>query len=100
MTGCSIAIGDPGCQMSTNGELAIVSWCGCVHPPKRKVDPPALRKERRRARKDALDAVEGQTRLTAEHDGSAGGEVHDTGRIAAFRPADSKATGVAERKRD
>src|SRR5262249_38906282 len=88
------------CPVSTYDELAIVPRRGWRYAPKRKVDPPALRQERRRARQDAVDAVEGQTRLTAEHDGIAGGEVHDTGRIAAFRSAYSKETGVAERKRD
>src|SRR5947208_3580975 len=94
-TGVLIATGN-----SVNRELSIIPWRGGRHAPKRKIDPPALRQQRRRARHDAVDAVKGQTRLTAEHDGIAGGELYDIGRIAALRPADSKETGIAERKRD
>src|SRR5947199_10207651 len=85
---------------SVNRELSIVPWRGGRHAPKRKVDPPALRQQPRRALHDAVDAGKGQTRLTAEHDGIAGGELYDIGRIAALRAAESKQAGVAERKRD
>src|SRR5712691_11409371 len=66
------------------------------HPPQRQVDPAAVRRQRRAARHDPVDAVEGEPRFAAQHQGITGGEAERAGGIAALGPADAKQATVAE----
>ena len=68
------------------------------HPPQREIDPSALRQQRGGAGHDAVDAVEGEPRLAAEHQRIAGVKPQRAGRIAALAAADAEQAGIAERE--
>src|ERR1043166_955408 len=69
-----------------------------AHAPERQIDAAAVRQQGRGAGHDAVDPVEGETRLAAQHDRVSRGQAKRARRLAPPGAADAEQAGVAERQ--
>src|ERR1700722_9571115 len=69
------------------------------NPAQSQIDPSAFGQQGRCAWFDAIDAMKCQPAIAAKNQGVAGTQAERSGRVVAFRSADAKHTGIAERER-